>query len=88
MQFSHILHSKHFLLQAEQTVLQSALHLSLKNICPSFFFFPRFATTSAYVSVTAQVKTAGSSYGEMESGSNRSEKAFLGKPQAKPSCNC
>ncbi|KAM6346059.1 SPARC-like protein 1 [Podargus strigoides] len=35
-----------------------------------------------------KVKTTVSSYGEMESASNRSEKALLGKPQAKPSYPC
>ncbi|KAM9580995.1 SPARC-like protein 1 [Guaruba guarouba] len=50
-------------------------------------------TTSSVQSMNSmesedKVKSTGGSYGEMESASNRSEKASLGKPEAKPSYPC
>lgn len=88
MLFSHILHSNLSLLKAEQTVPQSVLYLDSQKICPSIFFSSQdLPQLSAYASVTVQVKTTGSSHGEMESGSIRNEEALLGKPQAKLACN-
>uniref|UniRef100_A0A8C3TQ83 SPARC like 1 n=1 Tax=Catharus ustulatus TaxID=91951 RepID=A0A8C3TQ83_CATUS len=76
------------LLKAEQTVPQSALYLdSQKNLSKYFFSSQDLPQLSAYASVTVQVKTTGSSHGEMESGSSRNEEALLGKPQAKLACN-
>lgn len=87
MLFSHILHSNLSLLQAEQTVPQSALYLDPKKFCLSIFFSSQdLPQLSAYASVTAQVKTTGNSHGEMESVSNRNEEALLGKISPKQSC--
>lgn len=82
MHFSHILHSSLFLLPAISTIFVS------EKILFKYFFLPRFTTISAYVSMTVQVQTTGTSYGEMESTSDRSEKGLMGKPQVKPWCKC
>lgn len=87
MLFSHIFHSKLSAESRANCASVSSIFGPKKNLFKYFFSSQDLPKLSAYASVTVQVKTTGSSHGEMESVSNRNEEALLGKPQAKLECN-